>query len=146
MTVTQSEMAVPGATMPPVASPTTMAELVSGILDDAQKLARQQFDMLRAELKEDIHRTKQAAEFGAIGAVLVTIGGVTLVAFLVNLLHEQFQFSMWASCLIIGGISFAIGAACAIYAWNLFETFSPLPNKSLNALQETLSWKTQPQT
>jgi uncharacterized membrane protein YqjE len=146
MTAAELELATQRGEMPPVASPTTMTELVSGILDDAQKLARQQFEMLRSELQEDIHRTKRVAELGAVAAVLFTIGGVTLVAFLVNLLHEQFQFSMWASCLIIGGIATAIGAACAIYAWNLFETFSPLPNKSLHALQETLTWKTQPQT
>ena len=129
----------------PTSSQPTMTELVSGIINDAQTLARQQIDMLKAEFKEDLNRTKRATEFGGLGIVLLTVGGLTLVAFLVALLHEQFHFTMWASCLIIGGILLAAGIAFAITARNLFESFNPLPDKTFNALQENLTWKTQPQ-
>ena len=129
-----------------VANPqTTITELVSGIINDAQKLARQQIDMLKAEFKEDLSRTKRATEYGGIGIVLMTVGGLTLVAFLVELLHEQFGFKMWSSCLIIGGLLLAGGIALAVAARNLFESFNPLPDKTFNALQENLTWKTQPQ-
>lgn len=127
------------------AEPTRLTGLVSDILDGAQKLASQQFAMLKAELKEDLDRTKRAARYGGIGIVLLTVGGLTLVAFLVNLLHEQFHFSMWASCLIIGGALTGFGVALAVAARGLFETFSPLPDKTLNTLQENLTWQTQPQ-
>ena len=129
----------------PVAGQGTITELVSGIMNDAQKLARQQIDMLKAEFKEDLARTKRATEFGGLGVVLMTVGGLTLVAFLVELLHEQAGFKMWSSCLIIGGILLAGGIAAAMAARNLFESFNPLPDKSFNALQENLTWKTQPQ-
>ncbi|MDB5310861.1 MAG: hypothetical protein JWO38_5063 [Gemmataceae bacterium] len=130
----------------PAAGQTTITELVSGIIHDAQKLARQQIEMLKSEFKEDLHRTKRATEFGGLGVVLLTIGGLTLVAFLVELLHEQAGFKMWSSCLIIGAILFAAGVALAMTARNLFESFSPLPDKTFNALQENLTWKTEPQT
>jgi len=120
--------------------------LLAGILDDAQKLVRQQLDMFKAEIKEDLSRTKRASEFGGVGIVLMTVGGLTLVAFLVNLLHEQFQFSMWGSCLIIGSLLLVGGLACAVAAWNLFERFNPMPDKTFKALRENLTWKTQPQT
>lgn len=123
----------------------TVTELVSGILQDAQNLARQQIDMLKAEVREDLARTKRATEFGALGVVLLTVGGLTLVAFLVELLHEQAGFKMWSSCLIIGGVVTAAGIALAWTARNLFESFNPLPDKTFNALQENLTWKTQPQ-
>jgi len=126
-------------------TPTTITELVSGIITDAQKLGRQQIDMLKAEFKEDLARTKRATEFGGLGIVFMTVGGLTLVAFLVELLHEQFHFSMWASCLIIGGILTAIGVVLGVVARNLFESFNPLPDKTFGALQENLTWKTQPQ-
>lgn len=123
----------------------TVTELVRGILDDAQKLARQQVDMLKAEFKEDVRQTKRAVEFGSIGIVLLTVGGLALVACLVFVLNEQFQFSMWASSLIIGAILTVIGGALAAVSYQLFESFNPLPDKTLNALQENLTWKTQPQ-
>lgn len=123
----------------------SMTRLVSDILDDAQKLAGQQFAMLKAELKEDLDRSKRAARYGGIGIVMLTVGGLTLVAFLVNLFHEQFQFSMWASCLIIGGLMTGIGVAFAAAAANLITSFNPLPNKTIDTLQENLTWQTEPQ-
>jgi len=125
------------------ASPIT--ELVSGILNDAQKLGRQQIDMLKAEFKEDLARTKRAIVFGGLGIVLLSVGGLTFVFFLVELLHEQAGFKMWSSCLIIGGVLLSGGVAFGLAARNLFESFNPLPDKTFNALQENLTWKTQPQ-
>jgi hypothetical protein len=119
--------------------------LISGILDDMQKLGKQQIDMLKSEFQEDLRRTKRATEFGALSIVLMTIGGLALLACLVFVLHEQFQFTMWASCLIIGGLLTGVGVALGLTARNLFESFNPLPDKTFNALQENLTWKTQPQ-
>jgi len=140
------EQPLPVEPPPAAAQSSSVTGLLSGIIDDLQKLVRQQLDMLKAEIKEDLSRTKRASEFGGIGIVLMTVGGLTLVAFLVNLLHEQFQFSMWGSCLIIGSILLGGGLACALTAWNLFERFNPMPDKTLKALRENLTWKTQPQT
>jgi hypothetical protein len=123
----------------------TATGLVSEILDDAQHLAKQQFEMLKAEIREDVGRTKRAIRYGGLGAVLLTVGGLALVASIVNLLHEQFGFSMWASCLIIGGMLSAAGLALAAAAWSLFETFSPLPEKTIDSLKENITWSTQPQ-
>ena len=124
----------------------TITELVSGIIDDTQVLVHQQIDMLKAEFREDLARTKRAAEIGGLGIVLLTVGGLTLVTFLVNLLHDQLQFSMWGSCLIIGSILLIGGIALVAVARSAFETFNPLPGKTINALQENLTWKTQTQT
>jgi hypothetical protein len=134
----------PEATAPAGNQP-TVTELVRGILDDVQRLAKQQIDMLKSEFQEDLQRTKRATEFGGLGVVLMTVGGLALVACLVFVLHEQFQFSMWASSLIIGGILLAAGIALGVTARNLFESFNPLPDKTFHALQENLTWKTQPQ-
>jgi hypothetical protein len=120
-------------------------ELVRGILEDMQKLGKQQIDMLKAEFQEDLRRTKRATEFGGLGIVALTVGSLALVACLVFLLHEQFHITMWASCLIIGGVLTGAGIALGLTARNLFESFNPLPDKTINALKENLTWKTQPQ-
>ncbi|MBX9624292.1 MAG: phage holin family protein [Gemmataceae bacterium] len=133
-------------TEPPTTAPAgTVTGLVGGIISDAQTLARQQMEMFKAEVREDMARTRQALILGGVAVTLLTVGGLTLVAFLVNLLHEQYQFSMWASCLIIGGVLLAAGVVLGVVARNLFESFNPLPDKTFTALQENLTWKTQPQ-
>ena len=140
MTTTESH---PVATeQQPATANGTLTMLVSGIMDDAQKLVRQQIDMLKAEVREDFRRSKLAAEFGGLGIVMLTVGFLGLVAALAYFLHEHYQFSMWASCGITGGIFLLIGGALAATSYILLERFNPLPDKTFNALQENLTWKT----
>jgi len=121
----------------------TVTSLVTGILDDAQKLVRQQFEMLKAEVHEDLQKSKRAAEFGGLGAVLLTVGILGLVTALAYFLHEQFQLSLWISWAITGGFFVILGTALAATSYILLERFSPFPTKTLHALQENLEWKTK---
>ena len=65
----------PAGTAPPTGQ--SMTDLVTGIVNDAQRLLRQQIDMLKSEFHEDLRRTKQATVFaGRIGPpwIRITIG------------------------------------------------------------------------
>lgn len=139
---TDSRAALGESVSPPSANG-TLTTLVSSILDDAQKLARQQVEMFKAEVKEDFRRSKRAAEFGGLGIVMLTVGFLGLVAALAYFFHEYYQFSMWASWGITSGIFLLIGGALAATSYILLERFNPLPDKTFNALQENLSWKTR---
>jgi len=139
------QTARPAETAAPAGNSPTATELVRGIVDDVQRLAKQQIEMLKAEFKEDVRQTKRATELGGLGIVLMTVGGLALVACLVFLLHEQAGFSYTASSGIIGGLLLTVGIVFAVLAYNLFESFNPLPDKTFTALQENLTWKTQPQ-
>ena len=127
---------------PPVSSDGTMTSLVAGILDDAQKLVRQQFEMLKAEVHEDLDKSRRAAEFGGISVVLLTVGILGLVTAAAFFLHDEFQFPMWESWAIISGIIILVGIVLAFTSYTLLERINPLPKKTLNALRENLQWKT----
>src|SRR4051794_10531846 len=117
--------------------------LVSGIINDAQTLLKQQAEMLKAEVREDFKRSKRAAEFGALGIVCATVGALGVVTALVYLLHEQYQFAMWASWGIVGGLFLIAGVALGGFSYVLLERFNPLPDKTLNAIKENISWQTK---
>ena len=138
MTATETPL-----TQPPAASVTG---LVSGILDDAQTLVKQQVEMLKSEVREDFKRSKRAAEFGSLGIVLLTVGFLGVVTALAYLLHEKFQFAMWASWGITGGLFLLAGGTLAFISYTLLERFNPLPDKTFNALQENLTWNNKPQS
>lgn len=123
----------------------TVTELVSGILSDVQTLARQQLDMLKAEIREDMNRTKQAMVYGGVGIALLTVGGIALVFALVYVLRDLAGLPEWGAWSIFAGLGLAAGVALGVYARNLFESFNPLPDKTFTALQENLTWQTQPQ-
>jgi uncharacterized membrane protein YqjE len=121
----------------------TVTSLVTGILEDAHKLVRQQFEMLIAEVHEDFQKSKRAAEYGGLGVVLLTVGIMGFVTAIAFFLHDEFQLSMWVSWAITSGIFILLGIALAITSYVLLERFSPLPKKTFQALQENLQWKTK---
>ena len=122
------------------ASGASLTSLLGGIISDAQTLIRQQADMLKAEVREDFKRSKRAAEFGAVGIVFSTVGALGLVTAAAYLLHERFQFAMWASWGIVGGLFLIVGVALARVSYVLLERINPLPVKSMHALQDNLTW------
>ena len=117
--------------------------LVSGIINDAQNLLRQQAEMLKAEVREDFRRSKRAAELGSLGIIFCTVGALGLITALAYFLHEHYAFQMWASWGIVGGLFAAVGIACATTAYLLLERFNPLPDKTFNALKENITWQTK---
>lgn len=128
---------------PPGPPPASVAGLVSGIIDDAQKLLKQQADMLKAEVREDFKQSKRAAEFGSVAVVCVTVGALAFITAFAELLHEQFGFKLWASWGMVSIGFLAIGGVLGFLAYNLLERFNPLPDKTFNALKENVTWQTK---
>jgi uncharacterized membrane protein YqjE len=143
MIETQARITDTGNSSPDPNANGTVTSLLTGILEDAHKLVRQQFEMLTAEVHEDFQKSKRAAEFGGLGVVLLTVGILGLVTAIAFFLHEEFQLAMWVSWAITSGVFIVLGIALAITSYILLERFSPLPKKTFRALQENLQWKTK---
>ena len=118
----------------------TVTELISGIADDAQRLIKQQYQMLRAEVKEDIRRTKSALTYMSAGIVASLIGVFFLVVALPLLLNWAFNLAPWAGFAIVGIVMLLLGILGLFAGKRIFEKNNPLPDKTLNALEENLSW------
>lgn len=119
----------------------TLSELVSGIVSDAQHLLKQQVEMVRAEFKEDLRRTLFVVQCFAIGAGLSAVGGVLLIVAAVHLLaYLAPALPTWACWAIVGGSAVAAGLVAVLLGARKLASYNPLPDKSLNALQESVSW------
>jgi len=119
----------------------SIAELVAGIINDAQTLIKQQFAMLRAEVKQDVNRATQASKFLGLGAACTALGGVFLavgVVFLLNWLVPE--LALWACWMIVGGTILVIGVIAFFVGRTYLKTVTPLPDQTINAFQENLSW------
>ena len=118
----------------------TLTELVQGIAEDAQRLIKQQYQMLRAEVRDDIRRTKSALTYLSAGIVASLIGVVFLVVAVPLLINSAFDLPPWAGWAIIGGVMLVLGIIGLLAGKRIFEKNNPLPDKTLNALEENLSW------
>lgn len=125
----------------------TVRELVSGILEDSEKLIGQQLEMFKMEVRADLEKTARAScVFGAGLGVCLT--GVILLAFTaVYLLAEAAPgLSLGASFGLVTIVTVGMGAALLIWAVQLFRSFNPLPDESTAALQENVECLTHPKT
>lgn len=123
----------------------SLTSLVSGIVNDAQELMKQQMALFQAEVKEDMRKTSEAAASLAAGAVVALVGAIVLCFALVYLLNWAFpETPLWVWYAVVGGVVTGTGLGLVMVAWVKFRSFNPLPDKTAQALKENLEWKTTP--
>jgi len=126
------------------AEQSTVTGLVSGILEDGQKLFRQHVDMLRAEFKEDLNRTKQAAVLLGSGALVAFLGALLMLISAVHGLAALYpNLPHWACWAIVGGAVLIPGLAVLAAGQRILAILNPLPEKSMQALEEDFTWMTK---
>jgi len=127
-----------------------MAEVIGGIVQDFQRLVRQQFEMVRAEVRTDWHKTKQAMVPVVSGAALLTVGGLLFSLMFVFLLHwltaargsDPATLPLWSCFAIVGAIFMLIGGILVYSGVSRFKSFTPVPEQSADALKENVKWLT----
>jgi len=126
-------------------SDASVTTLVSGIINDAQELLKQQFALLKQEVRQDLQKTRDAAIALGVGAIVGLIGAIVTALALVHLLAWAFPTLEWWACYGIVGVAILILAAGLCYAGIAkFKSFNPLPDESARALKENVQWLTNP--
>jgi len=122
---------------------TSMTSLVSGIITDAQDLIKQQLDLVRHEIREDVRKAKEAAASLALGFGLAAVGGL-FVCTMLALLLQKAGLEQWACFGIVGGVMLVVGLVLTYLAKKEAETINPLGGEAAKALEENVQWITKP--
>ena len=120
--------------------------LVTGIINDAQNLLKQEVKLVRTEIADDFRKTKEGAislAFGA-GSALVTVIFVCLTAVYLIEWAAHPNLPLWACYAIVAGVLVVVSAGLLVAGKKKFDSFNPLPGQSLEGLKENLQWKTNP--
>jgi len=120
-----------------------LANLVGGILNDAQELFKQQIALVRHEVKEDFRKSKEAAVPLGLGLWLAGVGSV-LLGITLALILAEIGLPLWAGFAVVGAVVFLAGAGLFYVGKQKFQSFNPLPDQSAKALEENLEWITKP--
>jgi hypothetical protein len=123
----------------------SVTTLVSGIISDAQDLLKQQVELFKGEVREDLRKTREAGTVLGLGLVVCLVGAILLGLMLVHLLAwADPAITMWGCYAICGGAILAIGIGLCFAGVAKFNSFNPLPDKSAQALKENVQWITKP--
>ena len=91
----------------------TVTQLLTGLMQDAQKLLRQEVALATHELRRELRTIRRTVMSLGIGIGLAAIGGWLLILMLVHLLHALTALPLWACYGIVGGCWPRVGSGCS---------------------------------
>jgi hypothetical protein len=123
-----------------------LTNLVTGIINDVQELLRQQLNLFRQEVKDDVRKTKEAVISLSAGVGILVLSVILLSFMLVYLLNWAFPdaLPLWLCYGIIGGLLLLGGGALLYAGKRKLTSFNPLPDQSVGALRENVQWIMNP--
>jgi len=123
--------------------------LVGGIVSDVQTLLKQQLQLTRKEIQTDLVKARKAATMAALGGMLGGLGVLILCLALALFIYwsgcpadaDPGRIPLWGCFALVGIPLTAVGAALCGLVMRKAENMSPLLERSTQALEENLEWK-----
>jgi len=123
----------------------SVTTLVSGIITDAQDLLKQQIELLKHEVREDICKIKNASLVFGLGFGLGLAGATLVGLMLAHLLAwTEPTLPLWVCYGICGGVILVIGIVLGCVGLAKFDSVNPLKDETAQTLKENLQWITNP--
>jgi len=118
----------------------SIAELVGGLVTDAQELARKEIQLAKVEVREEVSKTLQGAVVIGAGAITVGLAAILLLFAVVHALVEILGWSFWASFSIVGAIVLAIGLIALAIGKSRVSRVDPVPHETIESLRKDVTW------
>jgi hypothetical protein len=116
---------------------TSLTSLVGGIVTDVEQLIAQQTQLLRLEIREDLHKARTGALFLGAGLGITLVGGLLFCLMPAYLLHWATGLPLWASFGIVGTVFLFLGGGALYAALKKFQHAADLSD-SAAALKENV--------
>ena len=123
---------------PPSSSDQSVGELVSGIASDLSTLMRQELDLAKVEVKQEVSKAGKAA--GMLGGAGLAGWMVALfLSFTLVYLLDSAIDAGWAA-LIVALIWAIIGAVLFVIGRNRLKAVDPTPHRTVETVKEDVEW------
>ena len=124
----------------PEPAETDPAILLREILLDAETLLGQQFELLRAELRQELRQVRGAALSMGAGSALVAAGGMLTILMAVHGLHRSTRLPLWACYGLVGGLVGGAGGGLLARGARRAAAVPLVPVQTVEALKENIAW------
>jgi hypothetical protein len=124
----------------PYQSEPSLSQLLTGIVNDAKELLRQELALAKHEIREDLRKTAIAMLSLGVGIGVAAIGGLLLIIMLVHLLNALAGLPLWACYGIVGGLFLIIGGVLLLIAKNTIARIDVVPPQTVETMKENVQW------
>ena len=118
---------------------TSIPTLIKGLLDDARDLIREELQLARAEIREEISALQTVTIAFAIAAVVGLFGAVLLSIALGGALAYFLRWPSWTGYGIVAVLFLAAGWGLCLYARARLRDVRAIPNTTAT-MKENLAW------
>lgn len=128
----------------------SMATLVQGIVNDIGELIKHEMRFARKEIETDLAKVRNGAVILGIGVAAGLVGFVMLSLMFVHLLHwanvpadrvaDLSHLPLWACYAIVSAVFLVAGTAFGYAGVSRLARVNPLPDKTVQNVQENVSW------
>lgn len=122
----------------------SMTALVTGILNDAQELIKQQFALFKSEVRADLAKTREAALTLSVAMGVFGLGAIVLTFMLAHLLNWALELPTWGGFGIVAAALLLLGSILYVVGRNQLASFNPLPEQTVRTVKENAQWLTNP--
>lgn len=119
----------------------TVAPLIRGILEDSQKLFRQELALAKVEVREDARRARDAVIAISVGAFVCLVGLFLfgcMLAYLIDALSHTIP--LWGAFAIVAGIAFLAGGVLLGGGVKRAKSIKGVPEQTVETIRENVQW------
>jgi len=127
----------------------TVTSLLGDIVNDAQELIKQQLQLFKHELKDDMNRAKEGLPSLGLGVGLAVATIFLLGLTLAHLLYWAANpagpehFPLWGSYAIVTAVFGVVAGVLLYFAKKNLESL-PMSHQAAEATKENVEWLTKP--
>lgn len=118
----------------------SIARLLGEIVGDAQQLMRKEFELAKHEVKAEVDKAREGAIALGIGAGVTAVGGLFLLLMVVHALTAAFDWPLWLSYLVVGGVMTVIGLVLLARGKSRIESVDPTPRQAVDNVRKDVEW------
>jgi len=118
---------------------TSIPGLIKGLLDDARDLIREEIQLARAELREEVSALGAVVVAFAVAAVVGLLGAMLFSVALGGALAYFLRWPPWAGYAAVALLFLAGGWALCLYARGKLRAIRAIPNTT-ETMKENLAW------
>lgn len=128
----------PRITHAPEGTP-SLTSLLSGIVDDIQRLIRQEMTLARQEVRQEWEKAKVAAGVFAVGAAFGALAAL-MFCFLFVYLLSWAGLPLWGSFAIVGAVLLCFAVILFFVGRTKAKEINVVPPQTAQTMRENVQW------
>ncbi len=121
----------------------SFANLLSGALNDARDLLRQEIALARFEIREEISRAVSATIALAAGAVVLLVAALFVLTGCARGFARLVHWPIWAGFFVVGGVLLVIGLVAVMIGASRMKQLRAVPPQTAETIKEDVQWLKQ---